>query len=202
MSEEKKLETPSVANLAKKEEPYTLPTLADIFGADIESLQLAASAESLNAILNVPPPAKWIKVHPITGHNYLPIDKTEYLLRKIFKKFKTEITDRGTAFNGVWVTVRVHYYDPSIGDWNWQDGIGASELQTKKGTSPSDLSNINHGAIAMAFPIAKTEAIKDACHMIGNIFGANLNRRDTLQFTPDTEIIDRHAKALGDEEKK
>lgn len=179
-----------------------LPTLAEIFGADADSLELAAQAESLNAILNVNPPAKWVKEHPIVKHKYIPIDKVEYLLRKIFKKFRIEVTNQGTSFNGVWVTVRVHYYDPSLGEWNFQDGIGASQLQTKKGTSPADLANVNNGAIAMAFPIAKTEAVKDACHLIGNIFGANLNRVDTLEFTPDTDIINRHAKALGDEEKK
>lgn len=179
-----------------------LPTLAEIFGADADSLELAAQAESLNAILNVNPPAKWVKEHPIVKHKYIPIDKVEYLLRKIFKKFRIEVTNQGTSFNGVWVTVRVHYYDPSLGEWNFQDGIGASQLQTKKGTSPADLVNVNNGAIAMAFPIAKTEAVKDACHLIGNIFGANLNRVDTLEFMPDTDIINRHAKALGDEEKK
>jgi hypothetical protein len=71
----------------------------------------------------------------------------------------------------------------------WHDGIGAIQLQTKKGTSPSDLININNGAISMAFPIAKTMAIKDACDHFGNIFGANLNRKDTLSFTPDTNIL-------------
>lgn len=197
--------------MAEKESPSgvvvqsttPLPTLAEIFGADADSLELAAHAESLNAILNVNPPAKWIKEHPYAdNYKYIPIDKVEYLLRKIFKKFRIEVTGQGTSFNGVWVTVRVHYYDPSIGEWNYQDGIGASQLQTKKGTSPADLANVNNGAIAMAFPIAKTEAIKDACHLIGNIFGANLNRRDTLEFTPDTDIINRHAKALGDESSK
>lgn len=193
--------TPNVSSLQVHKEPENkLPTLAEIFGADADALHIAAKADSLNAILNVPPPEKWIKKHPYANNYlYLPIDKIEFLLRKIFKKYRVEITGQGTSFNGVWVTVRVHYYDPSINEMNWQDGIGASQLQTAKGTSPSDLNNINQGAISMAFPLAKSEAVKDACHLIGNIFGANLNRKETLQFSPDQEIMDKYKKSLEDE---
>lgn len=115
-----------------------LPTIAELFEDNIE---LAGRTEGLNVILNTPPPEKWVKEHPtITGHRYLPIDKVEYLLRRIFKKYNIEITGQGTSFNGVWVTVRVHYYDPANEEMSFQDGIGAIQLQTKKGTSPADLS--------------------------------------------------------------
>jgi hypothetical protein len=178
----------------QKTEPHKLPTIAELFE---DNIQVAGKTEELNIILNTAPPAKWVKEHPtITGHYYLPIDKVEYLLRRIFKKYSIEILREGTSFNGVFVVVRVHYFNPALNAMQYQDGIGAQQLQTKKGTSPSDLININHGAISMAFPIAKTLAIKDACDLIGNIFGANLNRRDTLSFTPDTELIDKYKKAL------
>jgi hypothetical protein len=77
---------------------------------------------------------------------------------------------------------------------DYQEGIGASQLQTAKGTSPADLANINNGAISMAFPLAKTLAIKDACQLIGNVFGANIDRKDTLEFKPDEELISREEK--------
>lgn len=174
--------TPSV-------ESRKLPTLQELFE---ENIELAGKSEGLNAILNVSPPDKWVKTHPfIQGYKYLPIDKVEYLLRKIFKSYRIEVLREGTAFNGVYVVVRVHYLNPATGQMDWHDGIGAAQLQTKKGTSPSDLININNGAISMAFPIAKTVAIKDACDHFGNIFGANLNRKDTIPFQADTEIIDR-----------
>lgn len=160
-------------------------TLADAFGHD-----------SLNAILSHEPPANWVKEHPyIKNHKYLPIDKVEYLLRRIFKAYKIEITGQGTAFNGVWVSVRVHYLNPVTGEWLYHDGIGSSQLQTAKGTSPADLANINNGAISMAFPLAKTLAIKDACDMFGNLFGANLNRRDVLQNAPDTKLAAAYTSA-------
>lgn len=184
------INTPHVNGLEKSK----LPTLSELFD---ESLQIAGKSEGLNAILNANPPEKWVKVHPyIKDHKYLPIDRIEYLLRKIFKKYNIEITGQGTAFNGVWVTVRIHYFSPALNDMQSSDGIGAIQLQTSKGTSPADLANINNGAISMAFPHAKTLAIKDAAELIGNIFGANLNRKDTLPFSVDYELIDKYKKAL------
>ena len=41
----------------------------------------------------------------------------------------------------------------------------------------------------MAFPLAKTVAIKDACDHFGDLFGANLNRRDTIAYTADASIM-------------
>jgi hypothetical protein len=193
--------TPNVGELQQKvnsmvpaKEPSKLPTLAELFN---DSIELIGKTEGLNAILNTPPPDNWIKTHPyIKDHKYLPIDKVEYLLRKIFKKYSVEITGQGTAFNGVWVTVRVGYRNPVDGEMEYQDGIGAIQLQTAKGASPADLANINNGALSMAFPLAKTLAVKDACDMIGNIFGANLNRRDAIPFTPDAVIAEKYHKAF------
>jgi hypothetical protein len=71
------------------------------------------------------------------------------------------------------------------------DGIGAAQLQTKQGTSPADLQNINNGALSMAFPIAKTIAVKDAADHIGKLFGADLNRKETLDYKPDSDLAAR-----------
>jgi hypothetical protein len=164
-----------------------------------DKIELAGKSEGLNYILSATPPPEWVKEHPyVKGHKYIPIDKVEHLLRKIFKKYRIEITGQGTAFNGVWVTVRVHYLDPTTGEMSYHDGIGAQQLQTAKGTSPADLANINNGALSMAFPIAKSLAIKDACDMFGNIFGANLNRRDVAAFKPDEKLMDRYNSALSE----
>ena len=186
------METPKIP--AKIES--NLPTLQELFD---DSLELAGKSEGLNAILNVNPPSKWISKHPYikvkdehgnpVPYEYLPIDKVEYLLRKIFKSYHVEITGQGTAFNGVWVTVRIHYFNPALNDWSYSDGIGAVQLQTAKGTSPADLANINNGAIAMAFPSAKSYAIKDAAETLGKIFGADVNRKDTIAFTPDQSFF-------------
>lgn len=172
---------------------FKLPTIAELFEDHIE---VAGRSEGLNAILNTAPPTKWIKEHPyIKDWLYLPIEKVEYLLRRCFKKYKIEVLREGTAFNGVYVVVRVHYLNPATGEMDFHDGIGAMQLQTKKGTSPADLANINSGAISMAFPIAKSLAVKDATDHFGALFGANLNRKDVLPFQVDTAIIEKQTVA-------
>lgn len=177
-----------------------LPTLAEL----TEDLEISAKTDQLNLLLSQSPPDKWVKDHPFikqevedgqggkrrVPYKYLPIDKTEHLLRKIFKSFRIEITGQGVAFNGVWVTVRIHFLNPITGEWQFHDGIGAEQLQTKSGSSPAELANINNGAISMAFPKAKTLAVKDACDHFGSLFGANLNRRDVVAFTPDKPAPD------------
>jgi len=157
------------------------------------TLEGLAKQEVFNSMVNMNPPAKWVKKHPfIRDHHYLPIDKVEFLLRKLFKSYTITITNQGTAFNGVFVTVRVTYTNPVTGELEFQDGIGAAQLQTKKGTSPAAMENINSGAIQMAFPVAKTLAVKDACDHIGKIFGSDLNRKDALTHVPDNEIISKN----------
>jgi hypothetical protein len=148
--------------------------------------------EQLNVILSTPPPATWVKVHPfIKNYNYLPIDKVEYLLRRCFKKYQIEVIKTAQLFNAIEVTVRVHYLNPATNEMMFHDGVGAQELQTKQGTGNlnMDMSNVNKGSVMMALPIAKSIAIKDACDHFGDLFGANLNRKDIVQFTGDTELL-------------
>jgi hypothetical protein len=164
-----------------------LPTLAELYS---DNLEQAAKLEQFTLLLNQPPKSEWIKKHPfIKDYYYLPADKIEYLLKALFKEYKIEITGQGIAFNGVWVTVRIHYRNPITKDWLFHDGIGAAQLQTAKGTSPADLANINNGALSMAFPIAKTVAIKDAADHFGTLFGANINRKDTVNYGVDQSLL-------------
>ena len=165
-------------------EKSKLPVLKDL----VSDVAIYEKTDELNFLLNQEPPAKWVKEHPfVRGHKYIPIDKVEFLLRKIFKKYRIEILREGTSFNGVYVCVRVHYLNPVSGEWDFHDGIGAIHLQVKKGSSPSDLANINNGALSMAYPLAKTLAIKDACDMFGKLFGSDLNRRDSLPASMDVK---------------
>lgn len=172
-----------------------LPTLAELFG-EVDKIE---KTEGLNALLNADPPPSWVKEHPyIKNHFYLPIDKVEYLLRKIFKRYEIEVRKTGMLMNSVEVTVRVHYLDPGSGKMMYHDGVGACELQTeaKSGPLKMDMSNVNKGAVAMALPIAKSIAVKDACDHFGKLFGCNLNRKDTVAFQPDPEIMNRYNKML------
>lgn len=168
-----------------------LPTVSELYTEDIE---VVFKNEQLNLLLNQPPNEKWIKEHPfIAGYKYLPIDKIEFLLRKIFKEFKIEVLKTGMILNAVEVTVRVWYKHPITNEWMFHDGVGAQELQTQKGTGhlKLDMSNINKGAIMMALPIAKSVAIKDACDMFGRLFGSDLNRKDVLPFNSDAKLEEK-----------
>lgn len=162
-----------------------LPKIQELYSDKIATQR----NDAFVALMNQQPKENWIKLHPfIKGYKYLPIERVEYLLKTIFKRYRIEITGQGQSFNGVWVTVRVHYLHPLTGDWDFHDGIGASQLQTAKGTSPADLANINNGALSMAFPMAKTIAIKDACDHFGNLFGADLNRKDIITYDVDLTL--------------
>lgn len=168
-----------------------LPKIQELY----KSKELAHKNDALITLLNQEPHPSWVKEHPYirsggTPYKYMPIERIEFLLKTIFKRYRIEVTGQGTAFNGVWVTVRVHYQHPVTGEWDYHDGIGASQLQTAKGTSPADLANINNGAVSMAFPNAKTIAIKDACDHFGKLFGADLNRKDVMNYNLDVTLIE------------
>jgi hypothetical protein len=164
-----------------------LPAIKDLYS----SKELAVKNDEFTALMNQPPSNDWVKEHPfIKGYKYLPIERVEFLLKSIFKKYRIEILREGTSFNGVYVVVRVHYLHPISNEMEYHDGIGAVELQTKKGTSPSDLSNINNGALGMAFPVAKSRAVKDAADHLGKLFGSDLNRKDTINYTIDLTLVE------------
>ena len=178
-----------------------LPAIKEIYEQSVVAKK--DEIRVLTALLNEPPMSEWVVEHPyikqeitVNGqkqkvpYKYIPIGTVEYLLRSIFGQYKIEVTGQGTAFNGVWVTVRVHYLDPITQTWLYHDGIGASQLQTKSGSSPAELQNINNGAITMAFPNAKSIAIKDACDHFGRLFGADLNRKDYVEYAQDLTLIE------------
>ena len=154
-----------------------------------DSVITLANLDEFNVLINQNPPAKWIKTNPYANNaKYLPIDKVEFLLRKIFKDVDIEVLRESVMFNAVTVTVRIHYTHPVTGLRGFKDGVGAKQIQTKKGASPADMASISNNAVEMALPIAKTNAIKDACHNLGRIFGADLNRKDILEVTVDESL--------------
>lgn len=164
-----------------------LPKISDLY-ADKE---LAYKSNQLSVLLNQEPKKSWIKKHPyIPNYYYIPIARIEWLLAQIFKEYKIEILREGQAFNGVYVVVRVHYLHPVYNEMRFHDGIGAIELQTKKGSSPAEMQNINNGALGMAFPIAETRAIKDATDKFGKLFGSDLNRKENTEYKIDESILE------------
>jgi len=162
-------------------------TFSDLISS--EKVIKMANLDEFNTLINQNPPVKWIKTNPYANNSkYLPIDKVELLLRKIYKDVDIEVLREGVMFNALYVTVRIHYTHPVTGEKGFKDGTGAKQIQTKKGSSPSDMANINNNAVEMALPIAKTNAIKDATHTLGRIFGGDLNRKDVLEEKLDETL--------------
>lgn len=176
-------------------EKSNLPTLQDLN----QDLQVAFKNDAFNALVNSEVPAKWTKPHPfarktVNGSKvpieYLPIDKVEYLMTKIFQIWNVEVKSVQQLFNSVSVSVRIHYRNPVTGEMQYHDGVGAVGVQTDAGASAADLSAIKQDAIMKALPAAKSYAIKDACEHIGKLFGRDLNRTDTLAHSMTYENPD------------
>jgi len=167
-------------NMSK--EIQVLPKLADLH----LSPELAFKNDQLKMLLNAEPHSGWVKKNPFANNaSYIPIDKVEFLLDRIFQLWKVEVLSTTKMFSAIQVTIRLHYLNPVTGEWMYHDGVGAKELQTVKDSGPLklDFSNVQNGAVEKAVPIAKSAAIKDAADHLGKLFGRDLNRKDTVSFS-------------------
>lgn len=165
--------------------------VTELVDESVNNLIMPEKREVLNSILNVPPYKGWLKEHPIAKNVlYLPVDKVELLLRKLFKRHRIEVIEYKQLFNSVSCQVRIHYIDPISGEWDFHDGVGAVGVQLDAGSQGSDMSKIKHDAVMKALPAAKSYAKKDAAEELGKIFGSDLNRKDTIAFTPDQKLLE------------
>jgi len=156
-----------------------LPTLSELY----ENQEISEKKDQLNYLLNQNPQKEWVRVNKYANNSlYLPVDRVEWLVKRIFKHYKVEVREIKQLFNGVTCTVRLHYQHPISGEWSYHDGVGAAQIQTKKGSSPADLSNINNNAIQLVVPIAKAEAFKNATKQFGRLFGSDLNRDSQTNY--------------------
>ena len=181
-----------------------LPTLQEL----TNDVELSQKQDALNYLLNQPVPQQWIKKHPfvsikVNGQNqpleYLSVEKVKQLLTQIFQVWESEIIDYKALFNAVSVQVRLRVKNPLTGEWISHDGVGAVDVQTAKGASADDLSQINASAVMKALPAAASYALKNAAEKLGSIFGGNLQKYDLSPFTPtyNTELkeqISNHLK--------
>lgn len=179
--------------MEKKTEITKVPTWDELCQAmQSEDQDNIFKLDAMQVILNRHPKKEWVLDHPIAkvkdNNNrdvpakYLPIDKVEFLLRAIFKRIRVEIKDYSLIANSVCVTVRLHYFNPILNEWEWQDGLGSVALQTDKDAGATDFNRIKSAAVQMALPAAESFAKKDAAENIGRIFGGDLNRKDVVSY--------------------
>ena len=160
-------------------EKKNLPKLNDLYSGSLD----IKKENDLNILLNHEPKKEWIKAHPmVTGARYIPIEIIEYLLTSIFIQWNVEVKNIQVIANSVVVTIRLHYRNPMDGEMRFQDGVGASPMQTAKDAGATDFSQIKSGAVMMAAPAAESYAIKDAAEKLGKLFGKDLNRKDALGY--------------------
>lgn len=133
-------------------------------------------------IVNQNPPEAWLENHPLAkGVKYLPIERVEWMLDKMFQEWHVEVLREGTIFNSIYCAVRLHYKHP-LKDWTYQDGVAAVPAKTDQGAAASDMSKIKSEAVMTGLPAAKSFAIKDAADHIGKVFGRDVNRKNNLEF--------------------
>ncbi len=170
MSETTETKTTSLAPIKKE-----LPALSELYEmVNVESL---FKTDQFNLLMNQEPDPKWIAINKYAGNSrYIPIGIQETLLQRIFKQHRVEVLREGTMFNAVYVTIRLHYLHPVSNIWEFHDGVGAEQVQTKAGSSATDLMNLNNNAVQMALPKAVSLAISDATDHLGKLWGRDLNR--------------------------
>lgn len=157
-----------------------IPKLEDLYS----DLLVAAKQNDLNKLLNADPKPEWIRTNKFAGNSkYIPIEIVEYLLTSIYIKWRVEIKSVMVIANSVTVTVRLWYLDPITTEWDWQEGVGASPIQTEKGAAATDFSKVNTSAVQMAAPAAETYAIKDAAEKLGRLFGKDINRQAQMNYS-------------------
>lgn len=169
---------------------------------DLVNIEDAFKNDQFKVLLNQNPPEKWVLQNKFANNSlYVPIDKIEYLLDVLFQNWKVEVLDYKPIFNSISVSVRLHYINPITGEWQFHDGVGAKELQTKaeSGVLKPDFSNVGKSAIEMALPIAKTNAIKDAADHLGKIFGRDLNRKSAIEYASPYQNLTPTNRSKADE---
>lgn len=161
-----------------KTEKRPLPKVADFYTEDPE----AYKTDELLRLLNSDPPEAWIKKHE--GVPYLPVDKVETLLTRIFRNWTLEIKQAFQAENSAVVIGRLHVTNPVTGEAMYQDGIGGCPFQTASGKPAADMAAIKNNSVQLAFPAAESYALKDAAEKFGKVFGKDLSRKNTIAHTP------------------
>lgn len=163
-----------------------VPTLEDLINDERlpEEKERDSKRKELSIILNTDPPKSWIKKHPIGNYEYIPIERIEYLLSRIFVRWWVEVIGQPILIaNSVVVNVRVFVINPITGEVEHNDGVGAEPLQTNSGANPNDIMAMKSNAVKLAVPNAKTNAIKDAVEMWGKIFGKDINRQENIDYS-------------------
>lgn len=156
-----------------------LPTFQELITETEDSLKQNA----LTVLLNQDPPAAWLIQHPvIRNYKYIPIERVEFMLTRIFPRWWVEVRNTQVIANSVAVTVRLYVINPITGETEWNDGIGAAPIQTNAGAGATDWDAVKVDGVQKAAPAAESYAVKDAAEKFGKIFGRDVSRKNTMNY--------------------
>lgn len=156
-----------------------LPSYQQLISMDEDK----SKENDLQVLLNQEPPAQWVQINKHANNSrFLPVDKVEYLMTKIFVSWWLEILDYKMIANSICVRVRLFYENPITRLINHMDGVGAMPVQTDSGKGAIEFNHIKNSAVQMALPGAESYAFKDAAEKLGRIFGKDLNRKDVMSY--------------------
>lgn len=156
-----------------------VPSLTELVSENENSIKL----NNIQVLLNQNPPAEWFKKHPmISNYSYIPIERVEWLLTRIFKKWWVEILESKIVANSAVVTVRLFVINPLDGSTWHNDGIGCAPIQTDKGAGATEFDKVKSDGVMKAMPSAKTYAVKDAADNFGKLFGKDSGRKTDLSY--------------------
>jgi hypothetical protein len=155
-------------------------TIEDLYNND--AVPTVHRNSQLLFLVNQNPKDTWVRQHPMTKGDYMPIERVEWLLTQIFIDWKVEVKAVQVVANSVVVTIRLYYYNQIKKEWQWQDGIGASPIQTDKGAGAMDWNAVKSDSVMKAAPAAESYALKDAAEKIGKLFGRDLGRKETFGY--------------------
>ena len=139
------------------------------------------------AKLNRDPNPNFVKKTPDGKAQSLTISSVENTIREMYnglvqyKEFKyTQV------LNEIVGTIEVHVFHPIIGQWMCYIGTASIEIMMNAGSDFTQLGNKKRNALYTGIPKLKSLCVKNACLLIGNIFGANLNRKfKDNEYNPD-----------------
>jgi len=171
--------TPTSNGVAKKE-TKPIPQYKDLVNMEMVN----SNENEFQVLLNQEPLKEWVQINKFANNSkYIPIDKVEYLLTRLFVKWWVDVIDWKVIANSVCVHVRLFYVSPITGETLHQDGLGAMPMQVDEGKGATDFNAIKKSAVQMALPGAESYAIKDAAEKIGRLFGKDLNRKESVLIT-------------------
>lgn len=157
----------------------TVPTIDEL----VSESDISVKQNNLMVLLNQEPPKQWLVPHPmVKGHLYLPIERVEYILSRVFKKWWVDILSVQTIANSAVVTVRLNVIDPITKEVWHNDGVGAMAIQTDKGAGAMEWDKAKADGVMKAVPSAETYAIKDAADKFGKIFGKDVGRKVQIDY--------------------